>query len=382
MLRLSKTEGIGGAIKDVAEDFIVEEIALNGTVLEIGKQCTREELGLPEASQDAKFTVFIMQKTNWNTIQALKVLAKRLGRGIKSAGFAGTKDRTSVSTQLCSMFGVKPEQMLGMHMKDISVNGAWSSDNEVKLGDLSGNRFTITVREPRSIENIDKINNELGGIFPNYFGEQRFGFRNNNVEIGIDIIRGDFRSAVTRFLTDSTNEKNEDAIAARKRLAEEQDYRKAAEYFPDYLKYERQLLEQLSMHPSDFAGALRKMPRSLALMFVHSVESYIFNIEVEQRIKNNEVEKGAESNIVGYDNEINDEEKATLESLGITQEMFKVKSMPELNCKGEKRLLFAPYSGFSYSKAGEKDVRLGFALQSGSYATVLLDEFMKIETLR
>jgi tRNA pseudouridine13 synthase len=378
MLTLSKTDGVGGTIKGSPEDFMVEEIALNGTVLEVGKTYTGDVLGLPEASSEAEFTVFVMQKTDWNTIQALKTLARKLRRGIKSVGFAGTKDRTSISTQLCSMYGIRPEEIMGVHVKDILINGAWSSDTEVKLGELSGNRFIVTIAGSHDIENMEKIDRELNGIFPNYFGGQRFGLRNNNVDIGVAMIKADFKSAVSRFLTDTNNERNEDAVAARKRLAEEQDYRKALEYFPGYLKYERQLLAQLSMHPTDFANALRKLPRSLALMFVHSVESYIFNKEVERMIKEGAAAPGMYGNIVGYDNEINDTEKAMLDELGLTQEMFRVKSMPELNCKGGKRLLFAPYTDFSYEKVGE-NIRVRFSLESGSYATVLLNEFTKME---
>ncbi len=374
MLASSSGKGIGGKLKDSAEDFIVEEITKNEKTLKLDTKYTNEELGV-EASE-GKFCVFVMQKRDWNTVQALKTIAKLCGRGIKSVGFAGTKDRTSISTQMCSIFGANLERLSAIHVKDIKINGAWQSATGVELGDLLGNRFGVTIRDATSIHRIDEINRELNGLFPNYFGEQRFGFRNNNVEIGLDIIKGNFESAAMKFLTDTTNETNEDSVIARKRLSQERDFKSALEYFPKYLKYEIDMLRFLSEVPTDYAGALRKLPRSLSLMFVHSVESSIFNIEVEQRIKDKVVSM-TEGNIIGYESEINDYEIEILDKLGITKEQFKVKSMPELNCKGGKRLMFAPYKDFFYSEIDENTVRLQFSLLAGSYATVLLNEFIR-----
>ncbi len=399
MLTISKCNGIGGTIKDTPGDFLVEEISENGTVLELDRVYTKEELGFDGDGEDPKkFTTFVLQKRDWNTIQALKTIARRFRRGVKSTSFAGTKDRASVSTQLCSIFGITPEALLGIHIKDLKINGAWQSNDKVKMGSLLGNRFTVTIKDAGETENIENINEELKGLFPNYFGEQRFGVRSNNVQIGLDIIEGDFKGAVEKFLLDTTNERNSDAVEARKRLAEEQDYGKALEYFPQYLKYERTLLDSLANDPANHAKALRKLPRNLTLMFVHSIDSYIFNEEVEKRVKEgstapksgdrlcgagyygfpDETREGDDfilGNIIGYESAVNDDEKAILDELGITQEQFKVKGMPELNCRGGRRALFSVYKDFSYSV--EKDVKMRFALPSGSYATVFLNEFLK-----
>ena len=405
MLTLSKTDGIGGTIKNRPEDFVVEEITATGAVLEQGTVYGPERLGMEP--KDGDFAVFVMQKRDWNTVQALKAVAGSVKRGIRSVGFAGTKDRTSVSTQLCSVFGAKPEQLLEVKLKDISINGAWASDRGIGMGDLLGNRFTVTVADAERPENIDRINRELDGVFPNYFGEQRFGVRENNVEIGLALLKGDLEEAVMLFLTDYVKEKNEDAIAARRRLAEERDFGKALEYFPKYLKYERPLLAVLAELPTDYAGAFKRLPRQLALMFVHSVESHIFNKEVETRVQKGltdpqeyddvciadshgfpdpnityllQEESGRKrfpiGNLVGYNTEPNEIEISIMEELGIKKEDFRIKRMPELSCKGSKRLLFAPYVGFSCTT---DPVKMRFSLPSGSYATVLLQEFMKIK---
>jgi len=213
MIRLSRSKRIHGTIKSKAEDFRVEEIAKNGTVLEIGKNYSPEILGMEK--QEGKFSIFVLQKKDWNTTQALKALARKFRRGVKSTGFAGTKDKTSISTQLCSIFGVSPGELLEAHIKDISINGAWPGSSKVEMGDLLGNRFGITVREARDAEQMPEIAAELNGIFPNYFGRQRFGIRNTNFDIGMSILKGEFKEAATNFLTNAQNETNESAKEAR-----------------------------------------------------------------------------------------------------------------------------------------------------------------------
>jgi tRNA pseudouridine13 synthase len=406
MLRLSKGKRAKGKTKSAPEDFIVEEITKTGHILEKDRRYLPEELGVDATGigKGQRFSVFILQKRDWNTASALREVAKKCGRGIKSASFAGSKDRTSISTQLCSMFGATPETLMNVHVKDIKINGAWPSESAVALGDLAGNRFTITITDPLETEFIPKIEKELGGIFPNYYGLQRFGSRSNNPSIGLSIIKGDFESAVRSFLMDYTGETNEEAVAARMRLSEEQDFSKAQSYFPRYLKYERLLLESLAKNPTDYANAIRRLPRAITLMFVHSVESDIFNNVLEARVRDHRTkpEKGdmvcatdgmgfpnlsktsicdgssvsgtfALGNLIGYNSkDLSNEEKGILENLGITKEDFKVKHMPELNCKGAVRPLFSTYTGFALSGS-----TLSFSLPAGSYATVLLDEFLE-----
>jgi len=413
MLTLSKAKKSQGAIKGFAEDFIVEEIAPNGILIERNKIYTRDNFPIQsDAVAEQKFSVFILQKMNWNTVQALRAVAKRFRRGIRSTGFAGTKDRNSISTQMCSIYGVTPEMLASVHVKDTSINGAWPSSTGVKLGDLLGNRFTIKIRDIKEQLGLDGILGELNNVFPNYFGEQRFGNRENNAQIGIDILRGDFESAAMHFLTDCTNEISQDAIEARQRLDMERDFKSAIEYFPSYLKYERAVIEYLHRFAGNYANAMRMLPRAILLMFVHSVEDYLFNKELEMRVKDGLIGPQGEDlvceadfygfpalsktrkygedgygkevfvvgNIVGYDTELNSIERDLLEELGIDNKMFALKRMPELNCKGSHRVFFAPFKDFNQKFDENGNLMLSFSLPAGSYATTLLKEFVDYET--
>lgn len=407
MLRLAESGRAKGAIKSSAEDFRVEEITAKGFVLEIGKAYSPDMLGLKE--EEGKFSIFVMQKKDWNTSQALKAIARKFRRGVKSTSFAGTKDRTSVSTQLCSIFGVGADELSRTHIKDITINGSWSGNNKIEMGDLLGNRFCISIREVSDYEGFDLITSELNGIFPNYFGEQRFGNRNTNLAVGTDMLKGDFKSAALRFLTETQNETNEDAKVARERLAEELDFKEAFKYFPEYLKYERSVIEYLARFPNNYANAIRRLPRAISLMFIHSVEAHIFNKMLEERVANGLIKPSADDlvcsenvfgfpdisstakfspdhgkrnfivgNMIGYDTTfVTDTEKEILEELGLNLESFKVKGLNELNSKGTYRVLFAPFKEISYGYDEKQEtLELRFSLPAGSYATVLVGEFV------
>lgn len=404
--RFSSGNPVSGSFKQEASDFIVEEIVANGRTIEIDKIYGASDLGANEGA--GNFTIFVMQKKDWNTVQALREISKKLMKGRRSFGFAGTKDRKSISAQLCSIFGVEPSDIMNVHVKDININGAWKSETGIKLGELLGNRFTIAIKSEEA-DAEEKIKSIMEGLekFPNYFGMQRFGNRGNNVDVGLGILKGDFEKAAISFLTDTNNETNHDAVDARKKLANELDFKDALSYFPGYLKYERQVLESLSRNPSDFANALRKLPRQITLMFVHSVESYIFNKELAMRLHDPDAHPGdlvcekdsfgfpdisktrisSESNkeyllvgnIIGYNTKaITDVEKEIMDELSIGIEDFRVKRMPELNCKGQYRVLFAPIKDFTmHALEGENTIKLGFSIPAGSYATVLLNEIVK-----
>ena len=409
MENLSKIKKVKAEIKRAPEDFLVQEITANGTILSLDKAYLPGELGFSE-QESGKFVVFILQKRDWNTAQALIGLAKTLGRGRKSVSFAGTKDRVSVSTQLCSVFGAERARVASARLKDIRVNAAWYSDSQVRMGDLLGNNFSIKIHaeidEDKLGDHIKRACEELDGMFPNYFGEQRFGQRKNNVEVGLCLLRGDFERAAMTFLTDTSNEINQDAVAARKRLAERMDFAEAMNYFPRYLKYERMAIDYLSKFPGNYANALRRLPRQLLLMFAHSVESQIFNEEVERRIKEHRLQLEGEDiavlenfygfpdygaivhaedrggvgkyfacgNIVGYDTKrLTDFESMRLDELGIKLEDFKLKKMPEINCKGTFRVFFSPFKDFSFENGA-----MQFSLPAGSYATTMMDEFFEV----
>ncbi|VVB66477.1 putative tRNA pseudouridine synthase D [Candidatus Gugararchaeum adminiculabundum] len=435
MAFLSKIPGIGGTLKQSAEDFRVEEIMADGTVLEAGK---REYAGYTNISANgggsggtsnwgggdplrgSDFTWFVLEKKNWNTMQVIREISRRCGSGVKRFSYAGTKDRNAHTTQLCSAWKIPCEKLMQVKIKDVQINACWSAKDKVSMGGLAGNRFYIRVNgaDEGAGEIVEKIRSELASeasqfpVVPNYFGEQRFGSARMNTHlVGRHICKGEFKEAVENYLfyTDE-GERNQQAVEARKRLGEERDYKKALEYFPRILDYEIMMLRHLANNPTDYVNALRKIPRGLSLMFVHSYQSYLFNKILEKRVRERNfdeamegeyyceigaggfpdseirVEAGTESGfsfvvtqIPGYETEkLNETEKEVFEEEGITQKNFHIKSFPEISAKGSVRTLMTPLVSFEFNGNGGKN-EFRFDLQSGAYATVALREFLEKE---
>ncbi|MDD5171690.1 MAG: tRNA pseudouridine(13) synthase TruD [Candidatus ainarchaeum sp.] len=390
---LSSSPGIKGAIKSAPEDFLVEEISEDGTILELDKPFSKPDT-------PGRFVHFVLQKKNWSTSSALSEIADRLRMNPRYLNAAGNKDKTAITTQLASAGGITKDKLLSLAIKDIKINGAWTAADKVRMGALLGNRFTIKIQDanPSASEQVNIIFGELGGLFPNYFGEQRFGSsRKNTARIGELILRDGYEEAVKLFLCGLEGEENEQARLARKELADTNDYSRALSYFPKNLKLERSMLAHLSKRPDDYPGALKQLPRNILLLFIHAFQSQMFNQLLSERIKEKELtlEKGeyycgetlgfpdiskAEAEgwiagkIIGYETPLNEREETLLEKLNVSKESFRMKSMPEIASRGTYRTLLAPMKDFNFSR---DSCVFRFSLPAGAYATVAMAEFMK-----
>ncbi|MFN7991926.1 MAG: tRNA pseudouridine(13) synthase TruD [Candidatus Micrarchaeia archaeon] len=390
---LSKSPGIGGVLKAAPQDFLVEEIAPDGMIYELNRPFSRSD-------EEGGYTHFILQKKNWTTASAISEIANTLRISQRNFNLAGSKDKTAITTQLVSAYGAAKDDVLGLKIKDISINGAWRSKDRVRLGQLLGNRFTIKVRDciPEPAERAEQVSLELDGKFPNYFGEQRFGSSRKNTHlVGRKLLAGELEEAAVMFLCDIENEKNELVRAARKALADSRDFDAALKTYPKHLRLERSIIAYLAKNPGSYANALRKLPRNILLLFIHAFQSDLFNRLLSSRIGEGEVEleegeffcgetlgfpdtdkMDSEGwicgKLVGYGTPLNERERDLLKEMGISKEAFRMKSLPEISSKGSYRTLFSPLKDFSL-----RDDVFRFALPAGSYATVAMREFMKTQ---
>lgn len=391
---LSRTHGIGGAIKSVPEDFLVEEIAPDGTIFEFDRPISRPD-------EPGPFLHFVLQKVDWATPSAISEIAKRLHTSQSNFNFAGSKDKLAITTQIASVRGTSKEAMMDLRIKDISINGEWAARDRVQLGDLLGNRFTIRVRgaSEGAEEKVAAISGELEGKFPNYFGEQRFGSSRRNTHlVGEKLLKGETEEALLMYLCDSEGETHREATLARKELSETRDWARALKSFPQHLRLERSMLAYLSRKPDDYSGALRSLPRNILLMFIHAYQSDLFNRLLSERLIESggvlELEEGEyfcgetlgfpdlnktegegwiSAKLIGYNTPLNKREKELFETLGIQKDAFRMKELPEVASKGTYRTLLAPLKDFNFIA---DTTTFKFALPSGSYATVAMREFM------
>ncbi len=128
---------------------------------------------------------------------------------------------------------------------------------------------------------------------PNYFGQQRFGsLRPVTHEVGLAVVRGDWRGAVRAYVGCPGEHEPEGTRRARA-FADEQfdagtpDWQAALERYPGHLGYERAMLHRLSAgddRPADFRQALEAVPTNLQQLFVNAAQSYVFNRILSERL--------------------------------------------------------------------------------------------------
>jgi len=163
----SKQSKIAGKICLSPNDFQVEEI----------------ESYRPLGEGEHLFVRF--RKTGLSTPEAVARIARALGTDPKQASWAGLKDRNAITEQWASFFGGDPAKASALNIEGIDVLEAAFHPHKLRTGHLRGNRFRIYVRETSgdSYEIATTLLSRLdqAGI-PNYYGEQRFGFRRNNLE--------------------------------------------------------------------------------------------------------------------------------------------------------------------------------------------------------
>ena len=409
---LSSTEGTGGRLKSTAQDFIVREISTHP----------------PE--KDGRFTIAEVTSTNWETNRLVRLLARSLYISRERIGFAGTKDKRAVTTQLMS-FECPKENLDKVDFKDLEFNNVYTSNRGIKIGDLIGNSFEITVRDltadmkdvPGIIEETAEIIRKTGG-FPNYFGVQRFGVSRPITHlVGEAIVRGDLKKAVEIYLSHPSENEGEEVSDIRRRLAHGEDYSTVLPDMPKTMGFEKVMTEHLSRKPDDYRGAISEMPSNLQMMFTHAYQSYLFNMMLSDRMEHGlPLNEPVEGDIVipldsdrvpmhenpilttsknidlvkkqvrtgrafvsitlfGSDSrlaegEMGEIERKVIEDQRIEEKDFMVIGLPHCTSKGSRREIICPVKDLECEYADDS-YSVRFSLPKGNYATCLMREFMK-----
>lgn len=370
----SDSLGVGGRLKTQPEDFTVEEITADGELVSVDGD-------LPGDETPGEFTHFSLVKKNWDTMRALKEISRRVGVSQRRFSFAGTKDKQAVTAQKASVAGVSIEELKQVRLKDVTLKDFSYADQPVKLGNLSGNRFKVVVREIDLPENkikkrIEKTREKLSSGFPNFFGLQRFGVvRPITHLVGEKIIVGDIEGAVKVYLCETFECVEDEEKRAREELSGGWDVKAALKCFPDRLGYEKAMLNHLVERPGDFPGALERLPLNLQIMFVHAYQSFIFNKALSSIIRDGGFVERLP--LAGFESELDPVTESILDDEGVELRDFRVKALPKLSSRGSVRDCFKEVGGFKV--CGFSPLSLAFSLPAGCYATCVMREFMKNE---
>ncbi|MFH1135773.1 MAG: tRNA pseudouridine(13) synthase TruD [Pseudomonadota bacterium] len=175
----SDLPGIGGEIKSRPEYFIVDEIPVYE----------------PEGKGDHVFVRISRQ--GWNTRDLAQKIGELFDLKEVEVGTAGQKDKNALATQTFSLFlpGLAEDAVAGTIAAglDVQVLSAKRHVNKLKTGHLLGNRFAIVLENPRGdaligAEKIATALRERG--LPNYYGPQRFGRDGENIRTGRQALEG------------------------------------------------------------------------------------------------------------------------------------------------------------------------------------------------
>jgi len=311
-------------IKQNPEDFLVEEIP--------------KDLAL----DGGDYTYFILEKKNWNTREAIKAVASKLGMKDKYFNVAGIKDKKALTKQYVSVFKVNPQRLENLKIKDLKVTVLGKGKERLKLGQLLGNKFTIRVknagREPKKI-----------GFIENYYDDQRFGGKNKI--LGRALVKKEFRKAC----------------------------------FSLRIRWEGR----------DYIGALRKLGKNILRIYVNSYQSYLFNRVIEEYLKtkykkysiadysqgtfvfSDEEMKNEKIPILGFltnfeNKEIEKIYKKLMKDEKIKKEDFLIREVPEISSEGNERDLFVEVKNLEIKKEDKTTYLTSFTLPPGSYATIAI----------
>jgi tRNA pseudouridine13 synthase len=323
--------GVGGRVKDRPEDFAVVEVPLY------------------EPSGAGEHVYLRHRRAGATTIEIAAALARLFSLRPFDVGVAGLKDKVAVAEQTYSL--PLPRADVDEVVRRVAdalpgeVLWARRHANKLRRGHLAGNRFDVLVRgaRPDALADAQAIGACLArtGV-PNFYGEQRLGADGRNVAKG------------RARLVDGAR----DWLANLHRTAWQADL------------YNRWLAERIAAGTSAtvLAGDVAKRLDRGALFDVEDAAA-----EAERAAR---LEITPTGPLYGRDmrralHEPGAHEEALLAASGVAWD-----ALERSRLLGSRRAARVPLADFA-AQAEPDGLRLAFRLPKGSYATVVLREFVR-----
>ena len=328
---------LSGLVKQQNADFIVKEIP--------GFE--------PDGHGDHVYLT--VTKTGLTTAEVSKKLQQFCHVHHRDIGFAGLKDKHAISTQVFSinlsgqLSSKKEPDWQSFDVSGISIDQVSRHPRKLKRGVLKGNRFELFIRDISGDQSrLDDLLRSIAEFgVPNYFGQQRFGNQQKNINSVLDW----------------------------------------------------------------FAGKKTRISRDERSILLSSVRSMIFNAILDQRIKTSSWNKLLPGEVINLDGTerhfqepIDDtllkrnveldvhptgalagkssraleptDEAGELESEILNQYSGWVDQLVALNMDHARRPLRIAVRDLDWQREGN-NLRLAFSLRSGAYATVVLREILR-----
>jgi tRNA pseudouridine13 synthase len=378
-------------IKAKPEDFKVQEIA-----------------SLPLAKRGA-FSVYLLEKRGWNTVDALREISKNSKVPSKLFSYGGKKDRHAWTSQFVAIEGPR--------IKDISSDQLTLTfqgymDRPMGPDLIEGNRFEVIVRQLANTtaqEVLLQLKNVQAQGFPNYFDDQRFGsFDADQGFLAEKILLGHFNGAVKIYLTsiysgDPKTEKERKSFF----LQHWKDWKACASCA--YTEFEKYAFEELKKGEKANLSVLNQVPKEDLSMCFSAFQSFLWNEVASKIIRQKACEelmqvKGVTGDYIFYKNVPSDQfdylcsltiptaahnskmpddfcaqiYMGILESRGVKTALFNKLKIRRAFFKATERSLVVFPSELAADVLedeiypGKMKVALKFVLPRGSYATMLI----------
>ena len=361
----SSEHSIAGSIKEHPEDFIVEEIPLY------------------EPCGSGEHVYLSVRKTNLSHDALLSLVARTLNVSTRAIGYAGRKDLYATTTQVLSAhlpIDVEIPNDFG------NVELLWQSrhTNKLRVGHLLGNRFKIRIRGVDTAdvgcirERMVRLSTE--GL-PNAFGPQRFGNRKNNHHLGKALLMEDWDQMI-KLLAGDDEMLVQRVVQRRSRGAIAKQLRKLWVHALQS-KIFNGVLEQR------IAEATWNTPLIGDLICKHGARGRTFeataedidSVEFQSRITS--VESSPTGPMWGKkmrkpSGDVFDMEMAVLNSFGMTQTQFATTKQYGM---GARRPLRVPVENTEVTEGSDERgyfVVAQFDLPAGSYATTLIESLLNV----
>lgn len=264
--------GVGGRLKQRAEDFFVDE----------------QPLTLPCGSGEHIW--LHVEKCNQATFDAAQRIAKLFGVKRSAVGYAGLKDKRAICRQVFSVYlpGPAIPRVPCERFQHTPMTLLWADRHTRKLrrGHHAGNRFVILLRDvaAEALPTIEQAlaQLELRGV-PNYVGSQRFGFRQNNHVLGRLMLEGNYQHLLDVMLG-RPHEVESPLMKELRGLYDAGRYAQALERWPRRSRHDRQALDALrrGLSPRDAVLAIDRQQRSF---FLSALQSAVFNRVLDRRLR-------------------------------------------------------------------------------------------------